>query len=198
MNRRPGWFQGARSRVVLTVFVCGMCSATVFAWKSDSKSTDWVALTPQIESALGKQYSDCDENSRGIDILKTADIGVPVAIVAYCHMGAYTSETTVVWLKDGKPVLAKFRDHGKIVQPEMLEGSSAENGTGVELYPDQHAVLSVAWRSDEVGKLSECHGTAYAWNPAARTFDAHNALSKELSTKECARVAEDVNKPAAQ
>jgi hypothetical protein len=173
-----------------------MCSATAFAWKSDTAGTDWTALTPQIESALGKRYSDCDENSRGIDILKTADLGVPVAIVAYCHMGAYTSDTTVVWLKDGKPVVAKFRDHGKIVHPEMLDGSSVENGTGVELYPDRRAVLSIAWRSDEQGKLDECHGTAYAWNPATRTFDAHEALSKDLSTKECARVEKE-NTPAA-
>jgi hypothetical protein len=115
-------------------FVCGICSASGFTQQAKTNGVDWKALATQMEKALGGRYSDCDENSRGIAVMNTADIGFPVALVSYCHMGAYTSDTTVFRLERGRPVPAVFRASGKVVHPEMLDGSSVMNGTGVELF----------------------------------------------------------------
>jgi len=194
MHQRKGHRAGTLALVALVALACGMSSASGFAQQANSAGVDWKALTPQIEAALGSRYSDCDENSRWIDVLKTADIGVPVAFVAYCHMGAYTSDIAVVRLENGKPVPAVFRRSGKTIDPEMLDGSSVRNGTGVELFPDQHAVFSVAWHTDDDGKVDGCSGTAYAWNRKTQTFDADDALSKILSNRECALIARDENK----
>jgi hypothetical protein len=72
-------------------FVCGICSASGFTQQAKTNGVDWKALATQMEKALGGRYSDCDENSRGIAVMNTADIGFPVALVSYCHMGV------VIW-----------------------------------------------------------------------------------------------------
>ena len=156
---------------------------------------DWNSLKPGIEAALGKLYTDCYKESRWVEVLNSGEIdaGAPVAIVAYCHMGAYTSDTTVILLKEGNPVAAEFRDNGKIIDPQMLTGASVRNGAGVDLYPAQHAVLSVRWQTDDQGRVNSCVGTAYVWTAATRTFDANKPVSDDLSATECANLRKQID-----
>ena len=185
---------------IVMALSCSLCATAGLAQQAknttpSTEGVDWEALQPGIEAALGKSYADCPEDRRWVEVLSTAEMGtgVSVAVVAFCHMGAYTSDTTAIWLKNGKPVVAEFRDTGKIVDPAMLTGASVRHGTDVRLFSKQHAVLYLCWATDEQGKLDSCGGTAYVWNPPTQTFDARKVVSEELSATECTTVRRQID-----
>jgi hypothetical protein len=164
---------------------------------ASSPAVDWEQLTPEIETALGSPYAQCVEERRWVEVLASDDLGnrVVTAIVAYCHMGAYTSDTTVIQLEHGKPVLASFRDtRGRPVHPEMLTGASVRNGTDVKFIPAKHALFQMCWHTDDSAKMDSCGGTAYVWNPATRTLDEDERVSREVSQAECKRLGQELER----
>ena len=75
----------------------------------------WQALQPEIEKSLSKEpiWNDCPEEQRAIVITQAADVtgdGLPEAVVEYCHMGAYTSNTVIMRLVNGRPVIARLKE----------------------------------------------------------------------------------------
>lgn len=158
---------------------------------------DWESLKPQIEAVLNAA-APCNEQRRWIAIGQVADVtgeGVPEALVEYCHMGAYTSDVMLMRLQDDKPVAARFRDdHGKVIQPEFMEGSSVMHGAGTGLLPDQHAVYSLSWDTSNSGGFDKdkCRTQAYVWNASSQTFDFDTKLSKLVTEEECRRVRQEI------
>jgi hypothetical protein len=163
---------------------------------SASQNVDWKALTPQIQQALGDAYDKCFAERRWIEVAQTGDVngdGVPEALVQFCHMGAYTSEATLLQLKNGKPLVSKFRDQNrKPVLPTFLQGASVRNGEDVKLAPEQHAVYAIHWHTGDEGVLETCAVEAYVWSAKASTFDYDAGASREIEKRDCRRLAEQL------
>lgn len=151
----------------------------------------WKTLTPAIQVVLEEALppNACQKERKWIYIAEAADVtgdGVPEALVQYCHMGAYTSDVTLMRLEGKKPVVASVRDKDRrIVQPYFLQGSSARNGENVRLLPEKHAVYAIHWHADDSGRLETCNVEAYVWAPDSLTFDENGKLSEETAKSAC-------------
>ena len=158
-----------------------------------AKPVDWQAMIPIIRSALKN-----DPEFRGeqpyysIGIRRTADVtgdGVPVALVYLGTGGASTDEMTIMRIENGEPVVARFRGRdGKVSSMVFLEGASVMHTDGVEMLPEQHAVYSLHYNYGSNGKLRECTGEAYQWNPDTKVFDYNYRLGKKLTEDACRKV----------
>src|SRR5579863_8456999 len=97
-----------------TLLVGVVCLSTTAQQKTapTTHTVDWNALIPQIEIALGAGWEECNADHRAVGIVHTGELsgGVPVAVVEYCHMGAYTADLGLIWLENGRPMLARLRD----------------------------------------------------------------------------------------
>lgn len=149
----------------------------------------WNTLTKQIETALGAELQDCPNDNRGIEVAETGEISIdriPIALVEYCHMGAYTSDVAVLRLQRGAPVVVKFRDtKGRVIAPGFLSGASVRNGEATDLLAAKDAVYATHWQTDESGELQTCKIEAYVWNAQTATFDESERLRNELAETHC-------------
>jgi hypothetical protein len=152
----------------------------------------WQNLIPQVQEALGRNYTSCIAELRETSIVESADItgdGVPEALVEYCRGGAYTSEVAFIRLEKNRPVLAKLRDSNyHAIRPIFLVGASVRNGEATALLPAKHAVYSLTWHTDDNGKLDTCTAKAFVWTSRSATFDENPTISKEVADTECARL----------
>ena len=166
--------------------------------KQDSagQTIDWKALIPGIESALESELRYCNDQRTWIDVVEAGDVtggGIPEALVQYCHMGAYTSQAVLMRLERGKPVRARFRGKdGKVVPMEFLQGASVRHGENAKLLPEKHAVYAIHWETDDSGALDTCRVDAFVWVAKSETFDANEALSKEIAQSECDRLKREM------
>jgi hypothetical protein len=174
-----------------------------------AQAVDWGRLVPLIPAALGNKFDGCDADD--IEVMDTADFsgeGGSVALVDYCHIGAYMDTLTVLRVENGKPVQARFRDeHGKPVDTDFLDGASVMHGAGLQLVPEEHAVLEIYWNAEDAENARaaqhsdqttdapkqpipqvSCGATAYRWNPQSKTFDIDCKLSQKLMASECRKV----------
>jgi hypothetical protein len=96
---------------------------------------------------------------------------------------------TVMRIENGEPVVARFRGRdGKVSSKVFLEGASVMHTDGVEMLPEQHAVYSLHYNYGSNGKLRECTGEAYQWNPDTKLFDYNHRLGKKLTHDTCRKV----------
>ena len=147
------------------------------------------------------ELQPCEKQSKRIYIAQAADVtgdGIPEALVQYCHMGAYTSDVTLMRLEGGKPVVARFRGKdGKILQPSFLQGASVRNGEDVTLLPEKRAVYAIHWHTSDSGlRLETCKVEAYVWAAQSGTFDQDGKLSKEIARGACRRIQEYLERAA--
>lgn len=159
---------------------------------------DWQAMIPVIRSVLKKEavrnpeFQGIEQPYYSIGIRHTADItgdGVPEALVYLGTGGASTDEMTVMRIENGEPVVARFRGRdGKVSSMVFLEGASVMHTDGVEMLPEQHAVYSLHYNYGNNGKLHECTGEAYQWNPDTKLFDYNHPLGKKLTQDTCRKV----------
>lgn len=164
---------------------------------STPEAVYWKTLTPAIQAVLDEALealppNACAKKRRWIYIAEAADVtgdGVPEALVQYCHMGAYTSDVTLMRLEGDKPVMARFRGKdAKVVQPYFLQGASARNGEDVKLLPEKHAVYAIHWHADDSGRLETCKVEAYVWGPESRTFDEDGKVGEQTAKSACEQV----------
>ena len=62
----------------------------------------------------------------------------------------------------------------------------------MKFLPFRHAVYDIQWHIDKSMKMEGCSVNAYVWNPGSSTFDQSEAVSKEITTTECARLSEQL------
>jgi len=163
-----------------------------------AKPVDWQAMIPIIRSVLkneairNPEFQGIEQPYYSIGIRRTADItgdGVPEALVYLGTGGASTDEMTVMRIENGEPVVARFRGRdGKVSSRVFLEGASVMHTDGVEMLPEQHAVYSLRYNYGSNGKLRECSGEAYQWNPATKLFDYKPLLGRKLTQDTCRKV----------
>ncbi len=95
----------------------------------------------------------------------------------------------VMRIENGEPVVARFRGrNGKVSSMVFLDGASVMHTDGVEMLPEQHAVYSLHYNYGSNGKLRECTGEAYQWNPDTKLFDYKHRLGKKLTRDTCRKV----------
>jgi len=141
----------------------------------------------------------CPDEAKGMRIVQVADLtgkGIPEALVEYCHMGAYTSDLTLMRIENGKPVEVRFRDaHRKIASVGFLEGASVKNGEDTKLLPEKHAVYAIHWHTDDSGALAACTVDAYVWSPKTETFDLNHKVARLVAQRECATLQKPNSMP---
>jgi hypothetical protein len=136
-----------------------------------ARPVDWQAMISIIRSVLKNdpEFRGIEQPYYSIGIKRTADItgkGVTEALVYLGTGGASTDAMTVMRIENGEPVVARFRGRdGKVSSMVFLEGASVMHPDGVEMLPEQHAVYSLHYNYGSNGKLRECTGEAYQWNP---------------------------------
>jgi hypothetical protein len=149
-----------------------------------------------LKSLFNNQLKLCNDERRWIDVVQTDDVtgdGTAEALVEYCHMGAYTSEATLLQLEIGNPVPAGFRDEkGNPIQPTFLRGASVRNGENAALLPQFHAVYAIHWHTDDSGMPAECTVDAYAWSSKTGTFNANRKLSQKVAQTECHKLEDQL------
>jgi len=159
-----------------------------------AKPVDWQAMIPIVRSVLKNdpEFRGIEQPYYSIGIRRTADItgdGVPEALVYLGTGGASTDEMTIMRIENGEPVVARFRGRdGKVSSMVFLEGASVMHTDGVEMLPEQHAVYSLHYNYGSNGKLRECTGEAYQWNPDTKVFDYNYRLGKKLTEDACRKV----------
>jgi hypothetical protein len=163
-----------------------------------AKPVDWQAMIPIIRSVLkneaiqNPEFRGIEQPYYSIGIRRTADItgdDVPEALVYLGTGGASTDEMTVMRIENGEPVVARFRGRdGKVSSMVFLEGASVMHTDGVDMLPEQHAVYSLHYNYGSNGKLRECTGEAYQWNPDTKLFDYNQPLGKKLTQDTCRKV----------
>jgi hypothetical protein len=156
---------------------------------------DWQKMIPAVREALERQFPDAQVNEHPVGILRAghvADItgdGLSEAVVFFGLGGASTSQLTLMRMADGKPVVALFKDRaGKISPMVFLEGASVMHTDDVDLLRREHAVYSIHYNYGSNGKLHQCGGEAYTWNPQSKTFDYNSALTGTLTRTTCRQV----------
>ncbi len=159
---------------------------------------DWPNMMPTVREALKAQFPDelLDVYpAQPTGILRASGVadvtgdGVSEAIVAFGVGGASTSQVTVMRIQDGNPVVALFKDRaGKITPMVWADGASVMHTDGVDLLPNEHAVFAIHYNYGSNGKLHQCGGEAYTWNPRSKTFGFNPALTKKLTRATCSLV----------
>lgn len=123
-------------------------------------------------------------------ILDAVDLreGPSVALVDWCHGGAYTDWIVAMQLEGNQPVLSHFtKPNGKAENVEFLQGASVMHGTDVKLAPDKNAIYRIQWDNDQELHLS-CRAGAYVWNRKMRAFRLNAELSKQATRTYCQKV----------
>jgi hypothetical protein len=159
-----------------------------------AKPVDWQAMIPIIRSVLKNdpEFQGIEQPYYSIGIRRTTDItgeGVTEALVYVGSGGASTDAMTVMRIENGEPVVARFRGRdGKVSSMVFLEGASVMHTDGIEMLSEQHAVYSLHYNYGSNGKLRECSGEAYQWNPATKLFDYNPLLGKKITQDTCRKV----------
>lgn len=166
---------------------------------SSVQAADWEALIPQIQQALGEDWAGCHPDHRAVSIVDSGVLkqyGVPVALVDYCQMGAYSDDLALIWLEDGKPVLARFRDeHGKPAGIALQNGSSVIHGSAAILLPQEDAIVGISWVTNSNESdcwVEKCEGKSGIWNPQTKTFDITPVVSPRLVDRECRKLRQEL------
>ena len=167
------------------------------------KPVDWKAMIPAVRSALETQFPDerVEEHypvaiARAADIADITGDGVSEALVYLGTGGASTDQMTLMRMEDSKPVVALFRGRdGKISSMVFLRGASVRHGDGIDMLPNEHAVYSSHYTTDDDGKLDKCSGEAYQWNRHTKTFDYSPRLSKKLAQSSCGETGKMLLRP---
>ena len=154
---------------------------------------DWQRLIPAVREALKDQFPDRRiDRPYPVGILRAghvADItgdGVSESLVSFGVGGASTSQLTLLRIEGHKPVVAVFKDRaGKIGPMVFVGGASAMHADGVDLLAEQHSLYAIHYNYGANGKLLQCDGEAYTWNPHSKTFDYNPALTKRLTKTKC-------------
>ena len=148
--------------------------------------TKWRVMIPAIENVLKEQNLHCDYPGGPWkpSIVDAADFSstdhISVALVDWCHGGAYSDAILAVILQDGKPVLCRFlnaNNQEKMV--EFLSGSSVMHSVGVKLVPENNALLDSHCDYTESEGVFHCKVIAYVWNATARAFKLDTKLSRQ-------------------
>jgi len=158
--------------------------------QTNPTNVDWDALTPRIKTLLPEGLG-CTGDDTEMWVGDNSDVtgdGTPLALVE-CGMGAYMDSMTFITLKQGEPVLAKFRDgHGRPTDQDFIDGASVMHGAATIRLPAEHAIVQLYWnaKDDEEPTVADCGGTAYIWNRRSKTFDInpkqHQAWWNESAT----------------
>ncbi|HEX3354178.1 MAG TPA: hypothetical protein VHS34_15265 [Terriglobales bacterium] len=147
-------------------------------------------LIADIRIALKQAFpGEGVEEHYKIRITETADItgdGVPEALVYLGTGGAYTDELTLMRVKNGKPVVARFKQKKGGVSPLIfLSGSSVRHQESVKMLPDRRAIYSMSSETDDSGRKAKCGVVAYEWTAETQTFDWNRSLSGQLTESNC-------------
>lgn len=159
--------------------------------QANPTNVDWDSFTPKIK-ALIPQGLGCTGDDAEMWVSDESDVtgdGTPLALVE-CGMGAYMDSMTFITLKQGKPVLAKFRDgHGKPTDQDFIDGASVMHGAATISLPAEHVIVQLYWdaKDDEEATVADCGGTAYIWNRQSKTFDINPKQVPGLVERECHR-----------
>ncbi len=150
-------------------------------------AVDWQSQLPAIRALLKAQFPQ--EGVEEHYPVSLFHIGGSEALVYLGTGGASTSELTLVRMEDGKPVVALFKDRQAKVGPMIfLEGASVMHSDGTELLPADHAVFHFFFNYAENGRIGECSGEAYRWNPRSKLFEYDRRLSQKLARDACRKV----------
>ena len=150
----------------------------------------WEKLQPSIEAELARHQMVCDPaNNWKVRVAKAVDLtgdGVPEAAIDWCNGGAYTDWLILMRIEQGRPVLARSREHGRYRYIELADGSSAMHSAGYEFHPEQHAVYNIEldivdWTEKGEAKDVTARVSVYVWNPKTKTFDWNRRLSMQES-----------------
>lgn len=151
---------------------------------------EWKQRMPAIQRLLDKdpQFHCPTPHSRAdiLDASGTASDGLSVALVDWCAGGAYTDWIVALRLKDGRPVLAEFRDDkGKPIPNGFAQGASVMHSVDVKLVPEKNAIYTSFWDNNSQGKLAQCSVKAYVWTAKSETFDFNERLSHITQSAYC-------------
>lgn len=180
--------------VLLLVFIAGIAQAQ--STKSNAAAiAKWKALLPAINKVLKEHHFKCHPDwvppSLDTRIVDAADFssGGSVALVDYCNGGAYTIWIVAMNLKDGRPVLSRFRKaNGQDEHVEFLSGSSVMHSVRAELAPGKNAIYDFHWDYGQTGRLQDCWIKAYVWNAKMRVFELNSELSKHATQSRCSAI----------
>ena len=188
MNRGTGRLASMFVAILLAQFI-------MISFPLSQANQDWRAMIPAIRHVLKREFREVEE-FYPIQIEKTADVtgdGVAEALVYFGAGGASTGEMTVMRIEHKSPVLALFKGRdGKVSPAVFAEGASVMHTNGIELLPRERAVLSIHYDYDQSGRLHECGGEAYRWNPRTKVFDFDSGLTERLTTAACRKVPRTV------
>jgi hypothetical protein len=176
--------------------------AVAFA-AATAKPVDWKAMIPAVRLALETQFPDerVEEHypvaiARAADIADITGDGVSEALVYLGTGGASTDQMALMRIENNKPVVARFRGRdGKVSSTVFLRGASVRHGDGIDMLPNEHAVYSSHYATDDDGKLDKCSGEAYQWNRHTKTFDYSPRLSKKLAQSSCSETGKMLLRP---
>jgi hypothetical protein len=152
----------------------------------------WQALIPKIESLFEQRGYKCPappEESQ-MAIVDAADFhnGLSVALVDWCHGGAYTDWIVAMQFEGNEPVLSRFtKPNGKAEDVEFLQGASVMHGADVKLAPEKNAIYGIHWDNDQEMHL-DCGANAYVWNRNTRAFRLDVELTKQATRTYCQKV----------
>jgi hypothetical protein len=148
----------------------------------------WKARKPAIEKILDSDALTCQAGgvTDVVDAFGENGDELSVALVDYCHGGAYSDWIVALRLEHGQPVFAEFRDaKGKRIENGFTSGASVLHSTDVKLAAEKKAIYDLFADNDAEGRLARCGVKAYVWNARTRTFDLDLLLSKVTSNEYC-------------
>jgi len=147
----------------------------------------WEELMPEVENIIKQKFEQ--DGLRAPSIYKQVDItgdGLPEALVYTGSGGAYTDQLVLMTTKEGKPVLASFRDEqGEEVVPIFLSGSSVRRGETVEMMAQENLIYSISWGMNEDGEIEGCNVVVYQWNKNSGRFEYESFLSESSEAELC-------------
>ncbi len=152
----------------------------------------WQALIPKIEALFEQRGYKCpappEEAQIGIVDAADFDDELSVALVDWCHGGAYTAWIVAMQLEGNIPVFSHFtKQNGKAEDVEFLQGASVMHGFDVKLAPSKSAIYGIHWDNDQEMHL-DCGANAYVWNRNTRAFRLDVELSKQATRTYCQKV----------
>ena len=151
---------------------------------------NWRSIVPAIKNALKENNLNCDYaggwEPRVVDAanFSTSD-HMSAALVDWCAGGASTDSIVAMNLQDGRPAISRFVNaKGQPQTVEFLDGSSVTHSDGVELAPENNAILSFhSMRSEE--RTIDCGVNAFVWQPQLRAFKFDKGLSAKATQSRC-------------
>lgn len=152
----------------------------------------WQALIPKIETLFQRRGYKCPAppQESQIGIVDAVDFhdGTSIALVDWCHGGAYTDWIVAMRLEGDEPEVSRFiKPNGVVEDVGFLQGASVMHGADVKLAPEKNAIYQIQWDSDQELHLS-CGCGAYVWNRKMRAFMLNAQLSKQVTRTYCQKV----------